>query len=139
MEKQYKMIASTLFGLEGVLENELSKIGASNVKKGNRCVYFYGDKKTMYLANLKLRTALKIFKPIAEFKAKKEDVLYNQISKINWLTVLDLNKSFSVSSTINSKYFTHSKYISLLTKDAIVDQFYKIKKKDHLLTQKTRI
>ncbi len=123
------MIASTMFGLESILEYELIKIGARNIKKGNRCVYFYGNKKTMYTANLRLRTALKILKPISEFKAKKEDDLYYQISKINWLNILSLNKSFSVTSTINSKYFTHSNYVSLLTKDAIVDQFNKKIKK----------
>ena len=39
--------------------------------------------------------------------------------------ILSCDKTFSISSTVNSKYFTHSNYVSLVTKDAIVDQFRK--------------
>ena len=81
----------------------------------------------MYRANIELRTALKILKHLTNFKAKTEDELYKNISRVKWYKIFDTSKTFSVSSTVNSKYFTHSNYISLVTKDAIVDQFRKIK------------
>ena len=125
MDKNYDMVATTMFGLEIVLEKELRQLGAINIKIGNRCVYFSGNKKVMYKANLKLRTALKILRNLSRFKAKKETELYKNISKIKWDKILDTSKTFSVSSTVNSKYFKHSNYVSLVTKDAIVDQFRK--------------
>ena len=117
------MVATTMFGLEPLLEKELKSIGAQSIKTGNRCVYFSGDKQLMYDANIKLRTALKILKNIKTFQAKQEKQLYNYISQIKWFNLFNLNQSFSVSSTVYSKYFTHSNYVSLVVKDAIVEDF----------------
>ena len=67
MEKNFKMIAKTLFGLEEVLATELRKLGASKVEMGTRNVSFEGDTGFMYKANLCCRTAIKILKPITTF------------------------------------------------------------------------
>ena len=125
MKDCYKMVATTLFGLETILAEELKQIKAQKVEIGNRCVLFYGDEKLMYLANLKLSTALKILKPISNFKATKEKALYFHMSKINWTEILDVSKTFSITSTVNSNYFKHSNYVAHIAKDAIVDQFRK--------------
>mgnify|MGYP001211551924 CR=1 FL=1 len=114
-----------MFGLESILENELIELGADNISKGNRCVYFTGNKKLIYKSNIQLRTALKILQTLKNFKAKKETELYTHISRIKWHNLFDISDTFSVSSTVNSKYFTHSNYVSLVIKDAIVDQFRK--------------
>ena len=123
------MVATTLFGLEPLLKEELEKLNAKEISIGNRCVYFKGDLELMYRANIQLRTALKILKNLTSFKAKKEEELYKNISRIKWYKIFNTSKTFSVSSTVNSKYFTHSNYVALVTKDAIVDQFRKIKNK----------
>ena len=54
---------------------------------------------------------------------ENENVLYRAVSKINWTTYLCLEKTFAVDSTVRNSNMTHSKYVSLKTKDAIVDQF----------------
>ena len=46
--ENFLMIAKTFFGFEDILETELNKLGAQNVKKGTRSVSFYGDKGFMY-------------------------------------------------------------------------------------------
>ena len=119
------MVATTMFGFEHLLEKELKTIGVKNIKPGNRCVYFIGNTELMYKANIQLRTALKILKTLSSFKVKSEKELYENISRIKWYNIFDASNTFSVSSTVNSKYFTHSNYVSLVTKDAIVDQFRK--------------
>ena len=58
------MIAKTLFGFEEILAKELRDLGAQDVHMGTRAVRFVGDKGFMYKANLALRTALKVLKPI---------------------------------------------------------------------------
>ena len=125
MQEKYNMVATTMFGLEIILEKELLGLGAKEVKIGNRCVYFSGDKALMYKANIKLRTALKILHTLSTFTASKEFDLYKNISNIKWHKILDTSQTFSVSSTVNSRHFKHSNYVSLVTKDAIVDQFRK--------------
>ena len=68
--ENYSMIAKTFFGFEDILEKELRQLGAMKVEKGIRSVSFSGDKGFMYKANLCLRTALKILKPIYSFREK---------------------------------------------------------------------
>ncbi|MGB1312723.1 THUMP domain-containing class I SAM-dependent RNA methyltransferase [Bizionia paragorgiae] len=123
MEENFKMVAKTLFGFEDILANELIQLGAQEVKTGVRNVSFVGDKGFMYKANLALRTATKILKPINSFKIKTEQDLYKQIYKMDWSKYLKSSGTLAVDATVNSTVFTHSLYISQKTKDAIVDKF----------------
>ena len=124
MSDNFKMIAKTLYGFEEILSEELLKLGAQKIIKGNRNVSFYGDKGFMYKSNISLRTALKIIKPIKEFKFKDIDEYYKKIYEIKWEDYLDFNSSFLINSVVfNSKIFNNSKFTSLKAKDAIVDRF----------------
>ena len=67
------MVAKTLFGFEELLAKELRNLGAANVKEGVRSVSFDGDTGFMYKANLCLRTAIKIIKPIHSFSVQNEN------------------------------------------------------------------
>ena len=85
------MVAKTLFGFEDLLENELRRLGAQNIKKGVRNVAFEGDKGFMYKANLGLRTAIKILKPIHTFRVTSEKDLYDKVYKIKWDSYVDVS------------------------------------------------
>ncbi|KGO95886.1 THUMP domain-containing class I SAM-dependent RNA methyltransferase [Flavobacterium enshiense] len=123
MEQNFKMIAKTLFGFEEILAKELRQLGAQNVEMGTRMVSFAGDKGFMYKANLALRTALKILKPIYQFRAFNEASLYKGIQGIDWSKYLSENQTFVVDVTLHSEHFNHSQFVALKAKDAIVDQF----------------
>ncbi len=123
MEENFKMVAKTLFGFEELLAKELTQLGAREVKTGVRNVSFSGDKGFMYKANLALRTATKILKPINTFQVRNEKDLYDQIYKMDWSKYLKSSGTLAVDATVNSTVFTHSLYISQKTKDAIVDKF----------------
>ena len=131
MDENFKMIAKTFYGFEDILSDELLKLGAQKINKGLRNVSFYGDKGFLYKSNLSLRTALKILKPIAEFKFKNIDEYYDKINNIKWEEYLDYTSSFLINSIVfHSKVFNNSKYTSLKAKDAIVDRFrdkYKVR------------
>ena len=117
------MLAKTLFGFEELLAQELRDLGASRVTPGVRNVSFEGDLGFMYKANLACRTAIKILKPIASFNVFREDDLYDKVKAVAWEQYLDQDGTLAVDATVFSKRFTHSKYIALKTKDAIVDRF----------------
>lgn len=121
--ENFKMVAKTLFGLEEVLAKELQQLGAQQVEPGVRMVSFVGDKGFMYKANLALRTALKILKPIHSFRAWNDRALYSGIQSIDWSKYLTVNQTFVVDVTLSGEQFTHSQFVALKTKDAIVDQF----------------
>ena len=117
------MVAKTLFGFEEILAAELRALGAQNVTQGVRMVSFDGDKGFMYKANLSLRTALKILKPIKTFTVYNEESLYNGVKSIDWSEIFLANQTFAIDSTVNSEAFNNSLFVILKSKDAIVDQF----------------
>ena len=121
--KNFKMVAKTLFGFEELLAKELTQLGAQRVEQGVRVVTFEGDKGFMYKANLGLRTALKILKPIKTFKAINDVALYKGVISIDWSEFMTEHQSFLVETTLHSDHFNHSQYVALKSKDAIVDQF----------------
>lgn len=123
MAEKFEMIAKTQQGLEDVLAEELRAIGAENVNQTQKAVSFYGDTEMMYKANVQLRTALRILKPIYTFKARTEEELYGQAKKFDWTSVMDLSHKYAVDSVVYSEVFNHSRYIALKLKDAIADHF----------------
>lgn len=117
------MVAKTLFGFEEILAKEIRNLGASNVTEGVRSVSFEGDLGFMYKANLCLRTAIKIIKPIHSFSVRNENELYKKIYAMDWTEYLSIDTTFAIDTTVKSDNFTHSLYVSQKVKDAIVDKF----------------
>jgi len=116
-------VATTLFGLEEVLADELTILGAGDVKTHNRAVSFSGDKKMLYRANYHLRTALRVLKPLQAFPARNEADIYKGIRDIAWENVLGPENTLAVETVLVSDRYKHSGYISLKVKDGIVDRF----------------
>jgi putative N6-adenine-specific DNA methylase len=124
MNTNFKMTATTLKGLEGVLAEELKKLGAQDIKEGIRSVTFRCDQGFLYKANIALRTAIRILKPIRTCKIYDEEDLYEAIQKIKWEKFLDVEGTFAIGAVVNSKNFTsNSHYIALKSKDAVADYF----------------
>lgn len=118
-----RFIAKTLFGLENVLADELTSIGAGNVRPVNRAVTFDGDEHLLYKANYTLRTAITILWQIGEFNIKTSEDLYKAGSAIRWEDFFTPSQTFSVVPVVNSTIFRHTGYAGLVLKDAIADRF----------------
>ena len=121
--RQFEMLAKTLYGLEDILADEVVKCGGHLLKKENRAIRFKGDNSVLYRLNYRARTALRILKPLAQFRVRDEKELYYGVNETNWHDVMDTGKTFSVDPVVHSRYFNHSHYVALKVKDAIVDQF----------------
>ena len=117
------MVAKTLFGFEEILAREIRNLGGGNVREGVRSVSFTGDTGFMYKANLCLRTAIKILKPIHSFSVQNENELYKSIYRMDWSEYLTVDTTFAIDATVKSDNFTHSLYVSQKVKDAIADKF----------------
>ena len=123
MNQEFELIAKTFQGLEEVLAQELTELGAGNIEIGRRMVSFTGDKAMMYRANFCLRTAIRILKPIKHFSAQTADDVYEAVKSIEWENYLDNMSSFAVDAVVFSNEFRHSKFVAYKVKDAIVDYF----------------
>ncbi|RNI28111.1 hypothetical protein EFA69_18720 [Rufibacter immobilis] len=119
----FNMTATTLAGLEEVLAQELRDLGAQYVKPGVRAVTFSGNQYLLYQANLWCRTAIRILKPFAQFKARDEKELYLKVREQDWSRFMGVNDTFAINAVVSRSTFEHSLFVSQLTKDAIVDQF----------------
>ena len=118
-------IVKTLYGLENILAEELKNLGAENIVPLKRAVQCEVDKATLYRINYESRLALRVLVTIKKFRAHNDNQLYQKVYKFDWRPYLNNNKTFAIDSVVNSDLFTHSHYIALRVKDAIVDQFRK--------------
>ena len=114
---------TTQQGLEEVLSREIKELGGQNVVTLKRAVQCEGDLNFIYKANLMLRTGIRILRPIHQFTARNEREYYNKIRDVNWFDWFGFNQYFVIHPVVYSDTFTHSQYMALKAKDAIVDQF----------------
>lgn len=121
MRREFQMLAKTFKGLEEVLAKELVELGANDVQIERRAVSFTGDKRMLYMANFCLRTASRILVPIAQFKARHTDDIYEQMKQIDWSEYMTTKMTFQIDATVYSDYFRHSQFVTYRVKDAIVD------------------
>jgi putative N6-adenine-specific DNA methylase len=115
--------AKTFKGLEGPLAQELRLLGAKDVREDFRGVYFSGDDAMIYKANFTCRTALRILKKIMEFKVENEQELYEELGKFQWTDLFDVKQTFCIDAVTSASKMTHTQFVALKSKDAIVDQF----------------
>lgn len=108
--------------LEGLLEEELSLLGACTTKQTLAGVKFTGDLELAYRACLWSRLANRILLPLAEFSAASADALYEGVRKIKWTDHLQPTGSFMVDFIGVSAAIKNSHFGALKVKDAIVDQ-----------------
>lgn len=123
MPNEQRMIAKTLQALEPVLVQELQALGANDIEEGRRMVSFTGDKRLLYSANYRLRTALRVLLPIATFRASDPDELYRKLRALDWTQWMRSSDSFAFDTVVYSETFTHHKYVGYRAKDAVVDFF----------------
>ena len=121
--ERFELAAKTVFGLETVLAGELSAIGAEEVVVGRRIVEFHGDRRMLYQANLRLRTAIRVLMPILQFDADNPDALYEGIQQIDWSAWMQPTGTLAIDPVVHSSFCTHSLFAAQRAKDAIVDQF----------------
>lgn len=119
----FYMTATTQFGLEQVLADELHQLGAQVERVGQRAVEFVGDQQLLYEAVLWCRTAMRLLVPFADFYARDEKALYREVGRIDWQQYIGPGQTFAITAVVNKSSFEHSLFVAQLTKDAIVDQF----------------
>lgn len=114
--------ATTAKGIEDVLSEEIKRLGIRVTSVATGGVGFTGDLRTCYLANLWLRTAQRILIPLATFDCETPQQLYDGIRSVDWDDYISPDNTIAVDSNVRDSRMTHSGFVALKTKDAIVDQ-----------------
>jgi putative N6-adenine-specific DNA methylase len=110
-------------GIEPVLADELRDLGAGGVEPGRGGVAFAGDRALLYRANLWLRTAVRVLRPVLEADVAAPDELYDAVRGLDWSRHLTPGHTLAVDCNVRDSALTHSKYAALRVKDAVCDQF----------------
>jgi putative N6-adenine-specific DNA methylase len=80
----FKLIATTTFGLEAVTAKELKKLGYEDLVLENGKVTFEGDEMDIAICNIWLRTADRILIQMAQFEARSFEELFQGTLAVNW-------------------------------------------------------
>lgn len=99
----FLMLAPCMFGVEGILADELKRLDIKNVSPENGRVFFEGDENTLAAANIFSRTAERILIVAGRFNAISFEDLFQAVKKINWEDFIGKDDAFPVTGySINS-------------------------------------
>ena len=97
------MLAPCMFGVEGILADELKRLDVKNVVGENGRVFFEGDENTLATANMFSRTAERILIVVGRFNAITFEDLFQSVKRINWEDFIGKDDAFPVTEhSINS-------------------------------------
>jgi len=119
-------VANCRAGLEPVVEAELKAWGLEIAFVGTRMVAFRGEEEDFYRANMGLRSALSVLKPLRRFKARNTDMLYFQSRKINWHQLFTPDCTLKIDLKGDWRQYRNERFALYRIKDAIVDTFKKL-------------
>ncbi len=120
-----ELIATSTFGLEAIVAEEIKSLGYKEVKIENGRVLFKADETAICRANLWLRTADRIRIKLGEFKAVTFDQLFENTKALPWPDILPRNAAFPVDGkSVQSTLFSISD-CQAIVKKAVVESMKK--------------
>lgn len=87
----YTLIATSTFGIESVLADELKELGYEDLTLENGKVTFQGDERDIAACNLWLRTADRVLIRVNEFKAESFEELFQGTLSVPWGDIIPEN------------------------------------------------
>jgi putative N6-adenine-specific DNA methylase len=114
-------------GLAGVLGQELTRIGATNLTTTDAGVGFDGDVEIAYRANLYSRIATRILWQVAYFPYQNEHEIYDTAMLLPWPSWFDVSCTIKVEITAHKSPVKSLDFTTLKIKDAICDKFREVK------------
>lgn len=118
-----QFFAVTSKGLADVLFQELSELGLKPLQKGPAGVSFESNWEGVYRANLELRTATRIIRPVLDFPAYQPEELYHNIQKHDFTKYIGVHDTFTIDANVRESSFRDQRFVAMKLKDGIVDQF----------------
>ncbi len=118
----FEFSAPCLFGIEGVLADELRRLGAEAVRPENGRVLFKGDMSMLARANISSRYAERILLVLGRFEARSFEALFDQVRVLPWEAWIGRIDAFPVKGwSLNSQLHSVPDCQSIIKK-AIVER-----------------
>lgn len=122
LEPERPYFATAARGTEGVLRDELRELGVPAVRATRGGVHFGGDFTWAARVCLHSRIAIRVLERVAQFHASDASQLYEGARLVAWERFLQPSLTLAVHTSVRSSALTHSNFVSLKVKDAIVDR-----------------
>ena len=103
--------------------DELSELGAEDVRPEFSGIHFRADKSTLYRINYLSRLLSRCLAPLISYACHDTDTLYQKAKTIEWEDFFRKGNTFAVSGNVSDSLISHSKYAALRLKDAVADYF----------------
>ena len=110
-------------GLEPLLAQELTALGAHNAQGVPGGVAFDGNNEVCYAANLRSRLASRVLWRVAEFRYAGEDDVYQAALAVDWPALFAVERTLRVYVTGQKSPLKSLEFITLRVKDAVCDRF----------------
>mgnify|MGYP000443852161 CR=1 FL=1 len=115
----FKLFATCPRGLEALLAEDLTAVGASDIKGIPGGVHFCADWRTCYAANLHSRIATRILWRVNHGRYAKEDDIYKLALDTAWPSWFAAGQTIRVDVTAVKSPLKSLEFITLRIKDAI--------------------
>jgi len=115
--------ASCPKGLEQLLAQELSGLGAIETRSTIAGCYFVGPLALAYRACLWSRLANRILLPVARLEVESADQLYSGLRGVNWAGLFSTEQTFAIDFSGENHSIRNTQFGAQRSKDAIVDWF----------------
>ncbi len=118
-----KFFATCPRGLEPLLAEDLTAVGASDIKGIPGGVHFSADWRACYAANLHSRIATRILWRVSHGRYTKEDDIYKLALNTPWPKWFAAGQTIRVDVTAVKSPLKSLEFITLRIKDAVCDRF----------------
>lgn len=123
MKTAHHFFAPCPRGLETVLAEELTELGALSVVAGDAGVAFEGDAALAMNANLESRIASRILWRVATGPYHNEQVIYDAALSLPWSEWMDVEQTIMVETNARRCPLRSLDFVTLRVKDAVCDHF----------------
>lgn len=117
-----RLFATAARGTERALRDELKTLGLQSLRVDHGGVHFEGDLAHGMKACLHARCAVRVLWELGGFPVPTPAALYDGVRSLDWSEHLTPSHTLAVRATCRDSTLTHSQFVALKTKDAIVDQ-----------------
>lgn len=122
-DKAQPLVVTCPKGIEGILAQELTELGAQHAKSGMAFVTCEADQELAYRLCMWSRLASRILWPISQFPGESADDLYEGLKAINWIEHFSDRQTFKIFFSGKSDDIRNTHFGALKGKDAICDYF----------------
>jgi 23S rRNA (guanine2445-N2)-methyltransferase / 23S rRNA (guanine2069-N7)-methyltransferase len=122
MPPRLQLFATAARGTEELLAEELAELGAARIRRDPGGVRFSANLAEALRICLWTRLAMRVLWPVGEGEAPGADGLYAVAERVPWEEYLTPATTFAVEASLQKSEHTHSGFVALKLKDAIVDR-----------------